>query len=87
MERTYQSKIYETNNIDLGTTIYVVTGVDPEISFIDGNGIATLKFPITQAIAAVVMRYESANGIRADARKLLTARNQLYKRVRRERRL
>lgn len=74
MTRTYQTK-----NLELASAIKTLTGLDPDISF-DGQGIATLQFPMTQAVADVVMRFES--GILIDARTLLATRNQLYRRVR-----
>ena len=70
---------YQTKNIDLASTIKAVTGIDPDICF-NGSGIATLEFPMTNAVAHVVMSYES--GIHVEARTLLAVRNQLYKRVR-----
>ena len=74
------SPTYQTKNLELGITIYTVTGTSPDICFHDGSGIATLEFPMTQAVADVVMRYES--GILVDARTILTVRNQIYRRVR-----
>ena len=70
---------YQTKNLELGSTIIAVVGIDPNICF-DGQGIATLEFPMSQAVADVVLRYEA--GISVDARTLLTVRNQIYKRVR-----
>lgn len=70
---------YQTKNLELGSTIKAVVGIDPNICF-DSQGIATLEFPMSQAVADVVMRYES--GILIDARTLITVRNQIYKRVR-----
>jgi hypothetical protein len=70
---------YSTSNIEQAATIMTVTGIDPELSF-DGTGRATFKFPSTSEVSTVVMQYES--GIDADARTLLTVRNQLFRRVR-----
>lgn len=70
---------YQTKNIELSATIKTITGIDPEISFND-NWLATFIFPITPEVSTVVIQYES--GIQADARKLLSNRNQLFKRVR-----
>lgn len=72
------ARTYRTKNIELGSTIKTVAVISPDISF-DGQGIATLEFPMTQAVADVVMRYES--GILVDARTLLTVRNQMYRRI------
>jgi hypothetical protein len=74
MTRTYQTK-----NIEQAATIQSVTDHHPEISF-DEAGIATFTFPLTPAVTEVVMQYE--NGLQADARKLLTTRNMLFKRIR-----
>ena len=73
------SRTYKTKNLELGSTIKVVAAIDPVFNF-DDLGIATLEFPMSQAVADVVMRFES--GILVDARTLLTVRNQLYRRVR-----
>lgn len=73
------ARTYQTKNLELGSTIKTLTKLDPDISF-DGQGIATLEFPMTQAVADVVMKYES--GILVDARTLLTVRNQMYRRIR-----
>lgn len=73
------SRTYQTKNLELGSTIKSVTGIDPDINF-DDQGIATLEYTMCQTVADVVMQYES--GIKVDARTLLTVRNQLYRRVR-----
>lgn len=69
---------YKTTDLDMGTIIKHVTGVDPIISY-DTQRIATLTFPCNQAVTDVVMRFES--GITIDAKTLLTIRRQLYRRV------
>lgn len=73
------ARTYQTKNLEIGSTIKTITGLDPDISF-DGQGMATLQYPMTQAVSDVVMRFES--GIQVDARTVLTVRNQIYKRVR-----
>lgn len=72
------ARTYTTKNLELGATIKAVTGIDADVS-IKENGIATLEFPMVQAVADVVMRYES--GILVDARTVLTIRNQMYRRI------
>lgn len=76
------SRTYTTKNIELGSAIKTVAHVDPDVCFHDGSGIASLEFPLTQAVADVVMRYESGS-LLVDARTLLTVRNQLYRRIKR----
>ena len=71
---------YQTKSFEIGSTIKSITGVDPDISF-DGQGIATLEFPMTQAVADVVINYESGR-LLVEPRTLLTVRNQLYRRIR-----
>jgi len=70
---------YATKNIELSATIMTVTGIDPAINF-DDHWLATFTFPVTPEVSTVVIQYES--GIQADARKLLSNRNQLFKRIR-----
>ena len=72
---------YQTKNLELGITIKTCTVIDPDICF-DGQGIAILEFPLTQAVADVVMRYESETGVMVNARTILNVRNQIYRRVR-----
>lgn len=76
------ARTYNTKNIELGATIQTRTSLAPDICFHDGGGIATLEFPLTQAVADVVMQYESGS-LLVDARTLLTVRNQLYRRIKR----
>ena len=76
------ARTYSTKSIEIGSTIKAVTGIDPDPCFNDGTGIATFEFPLTQAVADVVMQYESGS-LLVDARTLLTVRNQLYRRIKR----
>lgn len=71
---------FQTKNIELASTIKTLSGIDPDICF-DGQGIATLEFTMNQAVADVVMNYESGR-LLVEPRTLLTVRNQLYRRVR-----
>ena len=77
-----ETRTYCTKSIEISTTIKAITGIDPDPCFHDGTGIATFEFPLTQAVADVVMRYESGS-LLVDARTLLTVRNQLYRRIKR----
>lgn len=73
------SRTYQTKNIELAATIQTVTGIDPAISF-DGSGLAMFTFPGTPEVLELVIQYDA--GIQTDARKLLSNRNQLFKRIR-----
>ena len=73
------NKTFPTKNIELAATIQVITGIEPEIS-IEDSGLSVFSFPMSsQDVESVVMGFES--GIQADARKLLTTRNHLFKRI------
>ncbi len=71
---------YSTKSIEIGSTIKTITGSDPDIIF-DGQGIATLEFPMTTEVAEIVIAFESGR-LRVEPRTLLAVRNQLYRRVR-----
>lgn len=71
---------YQTKSFEIGSTIKTKTGIDPDIYF-DDQGIATLEFPMNQAVIDVVMGYESGR-LLVEPRTLLTVRNQLYRRIR-----
>lgn len=68
----------ETQNIDLAATVQAVTGAEPIINH--GGQLSTFTFPAAQAVKDVLVGYET--GLKVEARRLLTVRNQLFRRLR-----
>lgn len=74
-----RSTSYRIQNLDLAACIQTVTGIEPEISFPDGR-LAAFAFPDSKEVRDVVIAYES--GLMLNARRLLSNRLMLFKRIR-----
>lgn len=72
-------KDYRIQNIDLAAAIQTATGIEPGITF-DGR-LAEFAFPDSQEVRDVVIAYES--GLTLNAKRLLSHRLNLFKRIRR----
>lgn len=72
-----QPSTIETKNLDVASAVQAVTGTEPTIAH--GGTLATFTFPATQAVKDVIVGYET--GLRVEARRLLTVRNHLFRRL------
>lgn len=68
-----------TTNIDVAASIQTVTGIIPEIAYQDGAVIASFMFPATPAVRKALVGYET--GLNLEAKRLLSTRNQLFRRL------
>lgn len=70
---------YRIQNLDLAACIQTVTGIEPEISYPDGR-LAAFAFPDSREVRDVVLAYEV--DLRLNARRLLSNRLNLFRRIR-----
>lgn len=66
-------------NVDIAAVIQTATGIEPVLSFGDGSGLANFTFPADHCIMETLVQYEQQ--LQLEAKRLLSVRNQLFRRL------
>lgn len=75
-----RTETIKLKSIDLAAVVQAVTDEQPLVTYLNGNHLAQFEFSATERVKDAILRYEQ--GLCIEARKLLTIRTQLYRRIR-----